>query len=168
MVFTQKVSRKSSRSIFSKNKKAFGDAVSSLIMFIAIISVSTGVVILFKNFVVETQGSFNVQSDAVNNKLVSIISISNVYYDSADNKTYVYVKNVGEKSLIPSRFDFYLDNEFIQNFSAKSASNLTKDLQLLVPQDTTALIFDRFLSAGSHEVRVVTEYGSSDEDLFNT
>ncbi|MCA9496072.1 MAG: hypothetical protein KC589_03955 [Nanoarchaeota archaeon] len=155
-------------SFFRKNKKGFGDAASSLILFIAVIIVTTAVIILFKNFVSETQGSFAVQSDVVNNKLKTIISVSNVYYNSSSNLTYVYVKNLGETKLRPLNFDLFIDEAFQSGFSVKYASNLSKDLTLLNPQETCVLIQDRYLTPGSHELLVVTEYSSSAEDSFNT
>jgi archaellum component FlaG (FlaF/FlaG flagellin family) len=67
------------------SKKGFGDAVSTLIMFIAVISVTTGLVIAFMNYVDTTQQSFNKQTTLSSNKLRTSVSISNVHYDSTGN-----------------------------------------------------------------------------------
>lgn len=155
-------------SSFKKNKKAFGDAASTLILFIAVVMVTTGVIILFKNFVSETQGSFSVQSDVVNNKLKTIISISNVYYNSSSNISYIYIKNLGETKLRPQNFDLFIDEAFYTDFNVSYASNLSQSLTLLNPQETAVIIKNIDLVPGSHDVLVVSEYSSSAEDSFNT
>ena len=102
-------------------KKGFGDAVSTLIMFIAVISVTTGLVIVFKNYVASTQDSFSVQNELTSNKLRSAISISNIYYNTTSNTSYIYVKNVGETPLSPKLFDIYIDNAFISELPLELA-----------------------------------------------
>ena len=61
------------KSNFKKlNKKAFGGVVSTLIMFIAIVGVSTGMVIAFQNYIFDTQSAMKVQNDISANKLKSL------------------------------------------------------------------------------------------------
>jgi len=148
-------------------KKAFGDAVSTLIMFIAVISVTTGLVIVFKNYVASTQDSFSVQNELTSNKLRSSITISNIYYNDSSNMTYIYVKNVGETKLSPELFDLYVDNAYISNVNAYYADNLTNPITLFNSQETLALVKQINLTSGTHEVKVVTEFSTSATDMFN-
>jgi archaellum component FlaG (FlaF/FlaG flagellin family) len=150
-----------------KNKKGFGDAVSTLILFIAVISVSVGLVIAFQNYVVKTQSSFKSQNDRTVNQLKSEISITNIYYNSSSNTSYIYVKNIGEIKLIPTEFDLFVDGAFTKNFSVFYADNLSKSITLFQPGETLAIVYNKYLSPGTHKIRVVTEYSTYDEDFFN-
>ncbi len=153
----------------NKDKKAFGDAISTLIMFIAVISVTAGLVVVFQNYVVDTQDSFSTQSDLTSNKLRTSVSIINVYYNTSSNTTYIYVKNVGETSLDTSLMDLFIDESYFyaDNFDVVDASDLTTNLTLVQPQETMAVVKQINLTAGSHDVQIVTEYGVGDEDSFN-
>ncbi|MCA9459799.1 MAG: hypothetical protein KC550_04595, partial [Nanoarchaeota archaeon] len=108
------------------------------------------------------------QSDVVNNKLKTIISISNVYYNSSSNISYIYIKNLGETKLRPQNFDLFIDEAFYTDFNVSYASNLSQSLTLLNPQETAVIIKNIDLVPGSHDVLVVSEYSSSAEDSFNT
>ncbi len=155
------------KSNFILKKKAFGGVVSTLIMFIAIVGVSTGMVIAFQNYIMDTQSAMKVQNDASVNKLKAIISITNIYYNSSTNDTYIYVKNIGEVDLYATRMDLFIDGKFTNNYTSVYADNLTKELVLLKPQDTTAIIHNEYLPSGTHTIRVVTQYSSYAEDSFN-
>lgn len=152
---------------FLCNKKGFGDAVSTLIMFIAVISVTTGLVIVFKNYVATTQDSFHVQNELTSNKLRSSITITNIYYNTSSNITYIYVKNIGETKLSPQLFDLYIDNAFISNYEVYYADNLTKNMTLFNQQETLVLYKPINLTSGTHDVKVVTEFSTSATDMFN-
>lgn len=153
---------------FKINKKAFGSVASTLIMFIAVVGVSIGMVVTFQDYVLKTQHAMGVQNDAISNKLKSSISITNIYYNSSSNKTYTYVKNIGSIKLTPSKFDLFIDDKYTHNFSAVYANNLSKNVILFNPQETIAIIYPTGLVAGTHKVKVVTEYSSYSEDSFNT
>lgn len=172
MVFDKKKSKLISKdsllnNFFYDNKKAFGSVASTLIMFIAIVGVSTGLVISFKTFVSDTQDSFKVQNDLASNKIKSSIAITNIYYDSANTLTYIYVKNIGEVKMQPILFDLFVDNVFTKNFTAYYADNLSKSITLFQPQDTMAIVYNKSLETGTHDVRIVSEYSNVAKDFFN-
>lgn len=167
------VTRKSGNStrsvpfLIPRTKNGFGDAVSTLIMFIAVISVTTGLVIVFKNYVGATQDSFSVQNELTSNKLRSSITISNIYFNTSSNMTYVYVKNIGETKLTPQQFDLFVDDAFITNYNVYYADNLTKTMTLFNQQETLVLVKQINLTSGTHDVKVVTEFSTSATDMFN-
>lgn len=151
-----------------KYKKGFGEVASTLIMFIAVLGVTIGVVISFQNFVIDTQGSFEDQQELTSNKLKTAISISNTYYNDSSQRLYVYVKNIGGVSLNTEIFDIYVDGQFQDSFDVVSPTNFSNTLEILPVQDTLTMIVNKTLSQGTHNVRVVTEFGVSEEDSFNT
>ena len=151
-----------------QGKKAAGDAISALILFIAVVAISTGIVIAMKNYALETQESFNTQSDVINNQLKTSIDITNIVYDSATNTTYVYLKNIGNTKLITQDFDFFINDEYIFNYSVFQADNLSVQLDVQLIQQTAVFVKEKYLAAGSHEVKLVSGYGGSgDTDYFN-
>lgn len=151
-----------------KSKKGFGEVASTLIMFIAVIAVTVGVVASFQNFVVDTQDSFKDRQDLTNDKLKTSIAITHVYYNSTSNQLFTYVKNIGEISLETQYFDVYLDSEFETAFNVLQPSNFTQELDLLPIQNTGVIILNTTLQPGTHKIKVVTNSGVFGEESFNT
>lgn len=149
------------------NKKAFGGVASTLIMFIAIITVTTGLVISFMNYTQTTKQSFDSQTDLASNKLRTSISISNIYYNESNDYLYVYVKNIGETKLPSQELDFYINDHFEDNFSVLKASDLVTPVEIFEPQQTVVISEYKPLNSGTHKVKVVTGYGVGIGDYFN-
>jgi archaellum component FlaG (FlaF/FlaG flagellin family) len=152
----------------TSSKKAFGSVVSTLIMFIAIVGVTTGIVISFENYVSETQSSFNSQNELASNKLKTSLSIINTNYNSTSNVLYIYIKNIGESKLRPQNFDVFLNDNYIVNYNVTEASDLSTLLTLLELQDTAAIQIPVVLTSGTHDIKVVSEYGVGDKESFNS
>lgn len=150
------------------SKKGFGEVASTLIMFIAIIGITLGLILSFQSFVVDTQGSFNEQQDLTSNKLKSSISITNTFYNSTEEKLYVYVKNIGRMSLDTTQFDVFVDEKFQNSFSTTEPTNFSKNISKLPIQETATVIINSSLNSGTHSVEIVTQYGVKDEESFNT
>ncbi len=150
------------------NKKGFGEVVSTLILFIAVITISTSLVVAFNQYVSKTQSSLKVQNDIISNKLKTSVSITNIVYNSTTTTLYIYAKNIGETKLLTSKFDMYVDNVFTQNFSVVYPDNLSKSKGLLLPLETALFVKVINLTPGTHEVELVSEYGTRSYDYFNT
>ncbi len=136
-------------------------------MFIAIMTVTTGLVITFVNYVRSTEDSFLVQEKLTTSKIKTSISISNVYYNSSSSNLYIYVKNLGETEMYTKNLDLFINDAFFKDFDAVYADNLSKSMILFEPQNTLALVKNINLNAGTHEVRVNTEFGNTVTDSFN-
>lgn len=148
-------------------KKAFGGVVGTLIMFIAVVSVATGLVISFKGYISETQSSLAFQNEVAVNKLKTSISITHMYFNSTDDQLYVYVKNIGETKLRPQNFDLFVDGAYYRNFTHYYANDIETEMVLFNPQETMVIIQNLTMTSGTHEVRVITEHGVGTEDSFN-
>lgn len=154
--------------VFMKKKKqGFGGVVSTLIMFIAIVGVSTALVISMKNYVTDTQDAMAFQNNLANDKLRSAVSISNIYYNSTSNDLFVYVKNIGQKVLSTTDMNLFVDGKYENNFNIYYADNFTKNMTLFEPSETFVLIYNNNFVAGSHEIKIVTNIGVSDKDYFS-
>ena len=148
-------------------KKGAGEAVSALIMFIAIVGISTGMVIAFKNYIADTQSSLEYQNKETSNKLKTSIAITNIYYNSSGSQVTVYVKNTGETKLDAQALDFFVDDAFISGYGTLEATNLSNTIRVFEPQQTIALRYNATLGSGTHTFRVVTEYGVGTETTEN-
>lgn len=149
-------------------KRAFGSVVSTLIMFIAIVGVTTGIVISFENYVSEAQSSFSSQNELASNKLKTAVSIINTDYNSSSNVLYVYVKNIGESKLRPQNFDVFLDDAYVVNYNVTQAADFSTIMTLMDLQDTGVVQIPTTLVSGTHEVKVITEFGVGAEESFNS
>ena len=150
-----------------KQKKGFGGAVSTLIMFIAIISVTTGLVIAFMNYVNETQHSFDKKNDLSSKRLRTSITITNTYYNSTSDDLYIYVKNIGETELVPDLLDLFVNKDFEKDFMTVYPDDFSKNKTILQPQESVVVINNVNITSGTHEVKVVTQYGVGDTEQFN-
>ncbi len=152
-----------------QSKRAAGDAISALIMFIAVVGISVALVVGIQNFAIDSQTSMNVQNDVVNNQLRTAIEITNMKYNSTEQKVYVYVKNIGETRLLTGDFDLYIDDDYVYNYSVFYANDTSTQLNVLNIQQTSVFVKDKPLSSGSHKVKIVSGYGGrGDTDYFNT
>lgn len=151
-----------------KNKSAAGGVASTLIMFIAIVGISTGVVLSFKGYIDSTQSSFAFQNELTVSKLKTALSVTFVNYDSDTDTLYIYVKNIGETRLRPTNFDLFVNQVFYSDFEVFYADNLSNPMTLFSPQDTLVIVKDNVvLDSGTHEVRVVTDLGVGVRESFN-
>jgi archaellum component FlaF (FlaF/FlaG flagellin family) len=153
--------------MLKRNKKGFGGIASTLIMFIAIISVTTGLVIAFTNYIRSTEQSLTVQNDLTSNKIKTSVTITNVYYNGTTNVVNIYLKNIGETKLHPRFFDLYINGAFVTGFNTTEPTDFSSIVTLFEPQDTVSVNKDIVLNPGTHDVMLVTEYGVGAKDSFN-
>ncbi len=150
---------------FKFSSKGAGDAISTLILFIAVISISVGIVIAFQQFVTQTQVGLENQQDILSNKLNTQYIISNIIYDSSVNITTLYVKNTGNTQLDVNSLSFFIADEYITSATIVNA-NTGGTIRIFSPQDTILVNSSIDLPLGVYEVRVISEFGNIVEDTF--
>lgn len=151
---------------YRKSKQAAGDAISALILFIAVLSVSLAVVVGFQQFVVQTQGGLTSQQDSIVNKLQTNLIISNVVYDNSQEELIIFVRNVGETTLDTTLLNFFVNTEFGSGLDIVNANTGVQN-RVFTPQDTIRVEFPITLSSGTHELLVVSEFGNVVRKEFN-
>ena len=148
-------------------KKAFGGVASTLIMFIAIIMVTTGIVISFMKYVDNAETSMAVKNDFLAKKLETEIGIINIVYDDPKEQTIVYIRNLGKTKLKAKFLTTFLDQEYFKGLKLYQASNVSQDLDFLDTQEIGIITINKTLNSGSHEIKIITEYGVGDTQGFN-
>lgn len=152
---------------FKFNSKAAGDAISSMVLFIAVLGISIAVVVGFQQFTVDAQSSVKNQQDALSKKINTQYIISNFIYDSSTNTSTMYIKNTGETQLGTELFSFFIATEYVSNPTIVNADTGVFS-RVMNPQDVIRVDIPQVnLSAGVYEVRVVSEYGNVVEETFS-
>ncbi len=151
--------------------------VTHLIIFIAVISIATGLIIGFKNFSDQSQSAFKSKVEELNNHIKTSIKIEVISYDNESNETRIYVRNIGDTKLRPEYVDVYIDGfRFSRNESEKNSRTVeilndtnTIDTDLWNPKEELYIVAKKRLNSGeTHEVIVTTQYEGSDQDSFST
>ncbi|MGM5485356.1 MAG: hypothetical protein ACQEP1_05805 [Nanobdellota archaeon] len=151
-------------------------AVSShLIMFIAVISISTLVVAVFNDNIDATASSIETQQNWLSNQLKTDITIELVnYVDRAENQTTVYVENTGSTIIDTSYVDIYLSGERIERNNESRKVEVLPDTEvanegLWDPKEQLRIIVNKTLDDNTtYDVLVTGQYGSQDKSEFST
>jgi archaellum component FlaG (FlaF/FlaG flagellin family) len=146
--------------------KAGGDAISSLILFIAVLGISIAIIAGFQQFATDTQTSMKNQQDLLSKKINTQYIISNIVYDTTINNSILYIKNTGETELATESFTFFIANEYISSPTIIDADTGSAT-RLFKPQDVIRVESSINLTTGVYDVRVVSEYGNVVEETFS-
>jgi archaellum component FlaG (FlaF/FlaG flagellin family) len=152
---------------------AFGDLAVHMIIFIAVISLATGLTIVMKNQVDHTTGSLILQQKRIADTLKTDITIEVVSHDSVSHYTYVYLKNTGETKIDIAKTDIYSNNIWIPR------NIINRTIEVLPDSDTINVgtwdpgeeilirISQTLSSSISHSIKVSTDNSVSDEKDFS-
>lgn len=148
----------------------FGNVATTIIMFIAVLMLATGVIITINNQLEQSQASMKVQNDYLNNQLKTNILINEVNYTAGT--TTLYIINQGKTVLKLDKTDVYLDAAFIprnetnRTIALESSTDITNP-GLWDPDEIATIKINKILQGGEHRVAVTTQYGVKDEELFS-
>ena len=150
----------------------FSTLVTNVIMFIAVISLTTAFVAIFKNYVDESTNSINIQSEVISNNLKTDINIITASYSNATEKTTVHVQNTGKTKLDLDYVDVYIDDKFIPRDSSNRTIKVLKSTEIenpgiWDPKEVVEIVVNMNLSRGEHKIAVATEYGVKDTTTFS-
>lgn len=149
----------------------FGNLATTIIMFIAVLLVATGVIVSLRTNIDQTQSSMKAQADMLNNQIKTSLTITQTNYTAGT--TTAYVINNGKTTLKLDRIDAFLDAEFIPRNETNrtitlEASTDTTNPGLWDPDEVVKVEIYKTLGPGQHRVAVTTQYGTKDEELFST
>ena len=151
----------------------FSTAAAQTILFIAVIILSTGLVMVYKNVVDTTASSLQFQSNLLSNKVKTDITITNVYYNNNTDTIVIDVKNLGKTKLDLDLIDVFIDSERIPRQTSNRTIEVLSDTEIVNPgiwdpkEDIEIKVFKILNQSISHTVKVTTQYGISDIDSFS-
>ena len=151
----------------------FSGMASQVIMFIAVISVTSILVVVFNGYITDTSNSITIKNDYLVKQLKSDISIDVVSYDSSSDTTLVYVKNTGKIALRTNETDVYLNGLRIPRNESNRTIQVLTDTDPINPgtcdpkEQVLVKAFQRLNSSYSHKVIISAEYEVSDLEEFS-
>jgi len=137
----------------------FGTVAAQTIMFIAIVTISTGLVVVYRDVLDDSSASMRLQGQVISNKLKTDIEIISVDYDNVTEETTVYVKNTGKTKLDPEKVDVFVDKTRIPRNSNNRTIDVLADTEIhnigiWDPNEDVEIIVDMVLNESiSHTVQ---------------
>ena len=151
----------------------FSDLATQIIMFIAVITVATGLVIVFNVSISEASDSVRIRTDALSLSMKTDITIDMVTHDSNTNTTYVYIRNTGKTMLTVNQTDVYLNGFRVPRNETMRSIELIEDTDLINPgiwdptEQVLITINYELDSSVIHEVTVTAEHNVQDSEKFS-
>lgn len=148
----------------------FGGLATTIILFIAVMLVSTGVIMSLQTQVTQSQSSMRSQAELLNNQISTNVDITSANYTGG--VTTIYVLNNGKTILDVDNVDVYIDNLFIprntsnRTMAVESSTDLTNP-GLWDPTEILRIDVTKTLGNGTHKVKVATQYGSLEQETFS-
>lgn len=149
----------------------FGDAASQMILFIAVVTISVGLVFVFNSYIDESAGTVSARQDYLNNQLRTAVVIESVSY--SPGQIIAYVKNTGDTRFYPNDSTVYVNKERIPlganlSFVIESDTD-TKNIGIFDSNEIVKITINRTLSASeTYELLIVSPYNAQDSYEFST
>ena len=144
----------------------FGNVASALILLIAVMTLSTAVVLSLKDYYDKTTTSVSLVQAELTKELRTDITIDVVHLDNTSNTLSVYIKNSGSQKLDPAQLDVYLDKIYIPRNDSNRTVTILADTEMTNntiwdPKEQVQIqIFNYSLATNTlHEITVTTQYG---------
>lgn len=148
---------------------------SNLIMFIAVLSISTMVVAVFNDQVDTTTSSIVTQQNWLSQQLKTDITIEVIdYVNGTENQTTVYVENTGATILDLAYIDIYIGGQRIERNNVSRTLEILPDTEvanigLWDPKEQIKFVVNKTLEENlTYDVIVSTQYNGKDSDEFST
>jgi archaellum component FlaF (FlaF/FlaG flagellin family) len=150
----------------------FSSITATLIMFIAVMGLATGVIVVMKTSVDETSASLSIRSDILKNTLQTEMDISSISYNNITETTTVNIQNVGKTKLKLEYVDIFVDGAFIPRNSTNrtiyvQASTDTKNPGIWDPHEILEIQVFKNMTLETHDIVISSQYGSRVEDSFS-
>ena len=150
----------------------FGSVAAQLIMFIALMGVTTGLVIAFDRHTEETATAMAIKTDALAEQLKTDFVITNLNYNSTLNQTVADLLNTGSIELSINKTDIIIDGVFIPRDSNKNntvlESTFVRNTLSWDPGEVLEIMVNKSMSANqTHTVDIITDNGIRKTDTFS-
>jgi len=152
-----------------------GSVASQVILFVAMIGITTGLVVVFNEYVDETSSSTTAQWKIISDQMKTDITITSITYNSLDNPDNItfYLMNTGKTILNQSLIDVYLDGFVSRNVGNRTieldSSTDNIDSNVWNPKEVVKVVVFRDLNpVSTYSLCITSEYGTKSCDSFST
>mgnify|MGYP001153364121 CR=1 FL=1 len=148
-------------------------AITHLIIFIAVLSITTTAVFTMSSFVTSSSDAINLQRRETTNVINTDIRIELVHYDSNSEELYAYVENSGKTTLKLEDINIYVNNIRIPREIENRTIEIIPDTEiknsgLWDPSEEIFITININLESDNHNLIITTSYQGKDEYLFST
>jgi archaellum component FlaF (FlaF/FlaG flagellin family) len=147
--------------------------VTQMILFIAVLSIATGLVITVKNYADQSESTFKQKSNDNDLVIKTNIKIEVISYNNNTNTTWVYVRNTGQTQMRPEQIDIYIDGERLYRDETNRTIELLSDtdnVNVGIWDQKEQLLIKAFKFLNNtitHEVIITTPYSVRDSETFS-
>lgn len=147
--------------------------VSQLIMFIAVLSIATGLIFGIKSFTDNAELAAQEKGKALNMQIKTAYEIEHVYYNNNTEVTSIYLRNTGETMISPDQVDVYIDGIRIPRNSTNRTITILTDTETVNPdiwdpkEKIHIQVFMALSNTITHEILVTTPYSGSEKETFS-
>ena len=150
----------------------FGTLATNIIMFIAVISLTTGFIGIFKMYVDESSSSMQIQSRVIANNIKTDVSLQVVTYNNITMMTTATALNTGKTKLDIDYVDVYIDSLMIPRSDSNRTIQISPSTEIenpgiWDPREVLEIKVYKNLSKGTHSIKIGTEYGVIDTYIFS-
>jgi len=148
----------------------FANIATTIIMFIAVLLLATGVLITLQTNIDKSQASMQAQAELLNNEIITSMDITSVNYTIGNVR--IYAINNGKSTLKLDRIDTYIDDVFIprndtnRTIQIESSTDI-KNPGLWDPNEVIRIDVSTTLNTGTYTAKITTQFGNREEELFS-
>jgi len=145
----------------------FGTLSTNIIMFIAVISMTTGFIGIFKMYVDESASSMQIQSKVIANNIKTDITFQVVSFDNMTESTTATILNTGKTKLDIDYVDVYVDSLMVPRNDGNRTIQISPTTEIenpgiWDPREVLEVVVYKNLTKGTHSIKIATEYGVVD------
>lgn len=150
----------------------FSDITSQIIMFIAVITIATGLVIVFNSNIQEASASLRMQSNSMTLSMRTDITIDMVSHNSDLNITYVYIRNTGRTELNQNNTDVYINGLRVPRNNDNRSIELLPDTDLINPgiwdpsEQILIKVYASLENDRNHKISIISDYDGRADKKF--
>ncbi len=150
----------------------FSGIASQIIMFIAVITIATGLVVVFNANIREASASLRMQSSSMALSMRTDVTIDMVSHDDDINTTFIYVRNTGRTQLNHNNTDVYINGRRIPRDNGNRTIELLEDTDLINegiwdPSEQVLIsVFQSLEDDKTHEVSLISDHDGRAEKRF--
>ncbi len=150
----------------------FGTIAASIIMFIAVLTLSASMFVVMKNDINEQSSALREQTKYTSNNIKTDITIENLDYDNKTNTTTINLRNTGKTKLYLKYSDVYINYDFIPRNTSNRTIQIDpstdfRNTGIWDPDEIVEINVFKDLETGEYTAKITVQYGVSEEDIFS-
>lgn len=151
----------------------FSNVASALILVIAAMTLTTGVVMSFKDYFDRTKSSVALAQAEITKEIKTSIKIDVIKFENSTNTTKIYVKNSGNQKLDIDKVDVYINKVYIPRNAQNRTIEILSDTVVIDdtnwdPKEQVLIqVFNFSLSKTQiNELIITTQFNGKDFEEF--